>query len=108
MNKQRKRTDLRQEEKRIIVIGAGAAGMLAALTAARMGAPVTLLERNQKVGRKLYITGKGRCNLTNDCAPAEVLANVPRNGRFLTSAVTRFPPAEVKAYFTDLGVPLKT
>ena len=61
----------------IIVIGAGAAGMLAALTAARMGAPVTLLERNQKVGRKLYITGKGRCNLTNDCAPAEVLATCP-------------------------------
>ena len=97
-----------QEEKRIIVIGGGAAGMLAALTAARMGAPVTLLERNQKVGRKLYITGKGRCNLTNDCAPAEVLANVPRNGKFLTSAVTRFPPAQVKDFFTDLGVPLKT
>lgn len=97
-----------QEEKRIIVIGGGAAGMLAALTAARMGASVTLLERNQKVGRKLYITGKGRCNLTNDCTPAEVLSNVPRNGKFLTSAVTRFSPAEVKAFFTDLGVPLKT
>lgn len=97
-----------QKEKRIIVIGGGAAGMLAALTAARMGASVTLLERNQKVGRKLYITGKGRCNLTNDCTPAEVLANVPRNGKFLTSAVTRFPPAEVKAFFTNLGVPLKT
>lgn len=82
--------------------------MLAALTAARMGAHVTLLERNQKVGRKLYITGKGRCNLTNDCTPAEVLSNVPRNGKFLTSAVTRFPPAEVKTFFTDLGVPLKT
>ena len=85
MNKQRKRIDLTQEEKRIIVIGGGAAGMLAALTAARMGAAVTLLERNQKVGRKLYITGKGRCNLTNDCTPAEVLSNVPRNGKFLTS-----------------------
>ena len=92
----------------IVVIGGGAAGMLAALTAARSGAEVALLERNQKVGRKLYITGKGRCNLTNDCAPAECLANVSRNGRFLTSAVTRFPPSAVKDFFTDLGVPLKT
>ena len=92
----------------LIVVGGGAAGMMAAISAAETGAAVRLLERNPKVGRKLYITGKGRCNLTNDCAPAEVLANVPRNGRFLTSAVTRFPPAEVKAYFTDLGVPLKT
>ena len=108
MNKQRKRIDLTQEEKRIIVIGGGAAGMLAALTAARMGAAVTLLERNQKVGRKLYITGKGRCNLTNDCTPAEVLSNVPRNGKFLTSALTRFPPSEVKACFTELGVSLQT
>ena len=82
--------------------------MLAALTAAQLGVPVILLERNQKVGRKLYITGKGRCNLTNDCSPEEVLANVPRNSKFLTSAVTRFPPIEVKDFFRDLGVPLKT
>ena len=73
--------------------------MLAALTAAQKGASVTLLERNQKVGRKLYITGKGRCNLTNDCSVQEVLANIPRNSRFLTSAVTRFPPSEVKTLF---------
>ena len=77
--------------------------MLAALTAAQKGASVTLLERNQKVGRKLYITGKGRCNLTNDCSVQEVLANIPRNSRFLTSAVTRFPPSEVKALFFQLG-----
>lgn len=82
--------------------------MLAALTAAQRGASVTLLERNQKVGRKLYITGKGRCNLTNDCSAEEVLANIPHNGRFLTSAVTRFPPAAVQELFTGLGVPLKT
>lgn len=82
--------------------------MLAALTAAQRGASVTLLERNQKVGRKLYITGKGRCNLTNDCPASEVLANTPHNGRFLTSAVTRFPPSAVKELFTELGVPLKT
>ena len=94
--------------KHIVVIGGGAAGMLCALTAAQKGAAVTLLERNQKVGRKLYITGKGRCNLTNDCPAGEVLANVPHNSRFLTSAVTRFPPSAVKDLFTGLGVPLKT
>lgn len=94
--------------KDVIVIGGGAAGMLAALTAAQSGAQVTLLERNQKVGRKLYITGKGRCNLTNDCPADEVLRNVPHNSRFLTSAMTRFPPAAVKELFTGLGVPLKT
>ncbi len=94
--------------KRIIVIGGGAAGMMAALSAAGPDTSVTLLERNQKVGRKLYITGKGRCNLTNDCPADEVLRNVPHNSRFLTSAVTRFPPSAVKEYFTALGVPLKT
>lgn len=94
--------------KHIIVIGGGAAGMMAALTAAGQGAQVTLLERNPKVGRKLYITGKGRCNLTNDCPAGEVLANIPHNSRFLTSAITRFPPSAVKEYFTGLGVPLKT
>lgn len=92
----------------VIVIGGGAAGMMAALTAAERGGEVALLERNQKVGRKLYITGKGRCNLTNDCTVQEALANIPRNSRFLTSAMTRFPPAETKRYFEALGVPLKT
>ena len=92
----------------VIVIGGGAAGCMAALTAARNGASVILLERNQKLGRKLYITGKGRCNVTNDCGPDEVLKNIPHNGRFLTSSVTRFPPASVKELFTSLGVTLKT
>ena len=95
-------------ETDIVVIGGGAAGCMAALTAARKGASVILLERNQKLGRKLYITGKGRCNVTNDCAPDEVLKNIPHNGRFLTSSVTRFPPALVKELFTALGVKLKT
>lgn len=81
--------------------------MMAALTAAEQGARVCLMERNQKVGRKLYITGKGRCNVTNDTDVAGVLANLPRNSRFLTSAVTRFPPASVQAFFEKLGVPLK-
>ena len=92
----------------IIVIGGGAAGMMAALTAAQGGASVALLERNPKLGRKLYITGKGRCNLTNNTTPEGVLAHVTRNGRFLYSAVTRFPPAAVMEYFKALGVPLKT
>ncbi len=92
----------------IVVIGGGAAGCMAALTAARQGASVLLMERNPKLGRKLYITGKGRCNLTNDSPADEVLKNVPTNGRFLMSTVTRFPPSEVKAFFESLGVPLKT
>ena len=92
----------------IIVIGGGAAGMMAALTAADCGCSVLLLERNAKVGRKLYITGKGRCNVANDCTVPEVLQHVPRNPKFLMSAVTRFPPEAVKAFFEGLGVPLKT
>ena len=94
--------------KEVVVIGGGAAGCMAALAAAERGAPVTLLERNPKLGRKLYITGKGRCNVTNDCSPREVVEHVPRNGRFLISAVTRFPPEAVKAFFEGQGVPLKT
>lgn len=92
----------------IIVIGGGAAGMMAALAAADRGRSVLLLERNAKVGRKLYITGKGRCNVANDCSVPEVLQHVPRNPKFLMSAVTRFPPEAVKAFFEGLGVPLKT
>ena len=82
--------------------------MMAALTAADRGCSVLLLERNAKVGRKLYITGKGRCNVANDCSVPEVLQHVPRNPKFLMSAVTRFPPEAVKAFFEGLGVPLKT
>ena len=91
----------------IVVIGGGAAGMMAAVSAARLGAPVTLLERNQKVGRKLYITGKGRCNVTNHCSPEEVRAAAPRSGRFLYSALERTPPAWVEEFFESLGVKLK-
>ena len=92
----------------VVVIGGGAAGCMAALAAAEKGASVTLLERNPKLGRKLYITGKGRCNVTNDCTPQEVLRNIPQNSRFLTSAITRFPPEQVKEFFQRQGVPLKT
>ena len=99
---------MREGEWDIIVIGGGAAGCMAALTAAGAGARVLLLERNPKLGRKLYITGKGRCNLTNDCTAQEILAHIPHNSRFLTSAVTRFPPESVKTFFQKAGVPLKT
>lgn len=93
---------------KVLVIGGGAAGLMASITAARQGAEVALLERNEKVGRKLYITGKGRCNVTNDCTAQEVLQNLPQGGKFLFSAMNRFPPEETKRFFTELGVPLKT
>ncbi len=67
-----------------------------------------LLEPNEKVGRKLYITGKGRCNVTNNCSQEELLASIPRNGKFLYSALSRFSPQAVMAFFEELGVPLKT
>ena len=91
----------------LIVVGGGAAGMMAAITAARLGANVCLVERNAKVGRKLYITGKGRCNVTNHCGADEVLAATLRNSRFLYSAMNHTPPAEVEKFFTELGVELK-
>ena len=91
-----------------IVIGGGPAGMFAAITAAKNGQKVLLLERNDRLGKKLLITGKGRCNVTNDCSEQEVLQNTPRNGRFLYSAMTAFPPAKIKAFFEENGCPLKT
>ncbi len=96
------------QETQIVVLGGGAAGMMAALTASTEGTSVLLIEPNDKLGRKLYITGKGRCNLANDCTPAEVLQHVPHNAKFLHSAVQHFPPSEVKAFFEGLGVKLKT
>ena len=91
-----------------IVIGGGPAGMFAAITAAEQGSKVLLLERNDRLGKKLLITGKGRCNVTNDCSAQEILQNTPRNGRFLYSAMTAFPPEKVKAFFEDRGCALKT
>ena len=91
-----------------IIIGGGPAGMFAAITAAKNGSRVLLLERNDRLGKKLLITGKGRCNVTNDCTAQEVLQNTPRNGRFLYSAMTAYPPEEVKAFFESHGCPLKT
>lgn len=91
-----------------IIIGGGPAGMFAAITAASRGSRVLMLERNDRLGKKLLITGKGRCNVTNDCDEAEVLKNVPRNGRFLFSAMAACPPAKVMAFFEKNGCALKT
>ena len=92
---------------RIVVIGAGAAGMMCAATAAMNGADVLLLERNDRCGRKLGITGKGRCNLTNACSRDEFLKNVVNNPRFLYSALSSFSTEDTVAFFESLGVPLK-
>ena len=94
-------------DNKILVVGAGAAGMMAAVWAARSGADVVLVEPNEKVGRKLYITGKGRCNVTNACQWEELLGSIPRNGKFLFSALSRFGPQDTMAFFEGLGVPLK-
>ena len=91
-----------------IVIGGGPAGMFAAITAAQNGKKVLLLEKNDRMGKKLLITGKGRCNVTNDCTAQDVLQNTPRNGRFLYSAMTAYPPEKIKAFFEDRGCALKT
>ena len=92
----------------VVVIGAGAAGLMAAVSAAELGASVTLVDKNRKLGRKLRITGKGRCNLTNDCEVREVLSNIPGDGRFLYSALSAFPPQAVMRWFSGNGLPLKT
>ncbi len=91
-----------------IVIGGGPAGMFAAITAAQQGQRVLLMERNNRLGKKLLITGKGRCNVTNHCLASEVLQNVPRNGRFLYSSMENFPPEQVISFFEEHGCPLKT
>ncbi|MBE6617736.1 MAG: NAD(P)/FAD-dependent oxidoreductase [Ruminococcaceae bacterium] len=93
---------------RIVVIGAGAAGMMAAITAAELGARVTVLERNKFAGKKLRITGKGRCNVTNNCTPRELMDAVNRNPKFLYGPLNRFTPADTMEFFEGLGVPLKT
>ena len=90
------------------MVGGGAAGMMAAITAAEQGAKVRLLEPNERLGKKLNITGKGRCNVTNNCPVEELMAHIPCNGRFLYSALTRFTSADAMAFFEGIGVPLKT
>ena len=92
----------------VAVIGGGAAGMAAAVKCAWSGASVTLYERCDRLGRKLGITGKGRCNVTNNCTPQEFLASVTKNSKFLYSAAFRHTPSDVYAFFESLGVELKT
>ena len=94
--------------RRVAVVGAGAAGMMAAIHAAAMGAEVTLFEKNDRVGKKLRITGKGRCNVTNDCSVEEFLLNVPTNPRFLYASLNRFSTRDTMDFFEGCGVPLKT
>jgi len=91
----------------ILVCGGGAAGMMAAIAAAKHGGKVTLLEKNDKTGRKLKITGKGRCNVTNVAETPQLIANLPGNGQFLYGALNRFSNEDVMAFFEKLGVPLK-
>jgi len=92
----------------IAIVGGGAAGMFAAAIASELGARVTLFEKNEYLGRKLGITGKGRCNITNASTVKEIIENVPNNGRFLFSALNAFTPEDTMAFFEKIGVPLKT
>lgn len=91
----------------VAVIGAGAAGLVAAYAAARNGNSVTVFEKNEKCGKKIYITGKGRCNVTHDCTPSEFLANVVSNPKFMTGAIYGFSPDATIRFFEDGGVKLK-
>ncbi len=97
-----------KSQKDIVIIGAGASGLAAAGKAAEKGKTVVVLERNEKSGKKLYITGKGRCNLTNRCEPRDFLSNVVNGGKFLQSCLYRFPPSYTMELFEKLGVRLKT
>lgn len=92
----------------VIVIGGGAAGMMAAHAAALYGKQVLLLEKNNRLGKKILITGKGRCNITNRCDTDTFIRNVPQNGRFLYSAVNQLTPEETIAYFENSGLSVKT
>jgi len=91
---------------KVIVIGGGAAGLMAAVSAAQQGAQVTLLERNEKLGKKIYITGKGRCNATNACEPDAFMKSVVKNPRFLYSALNALPPSDLMQWFEDHGCPV--
>ncbi len=99
---------MKRQTADVVVIGGGASGMLCSGVAAARGLDVVLLEPNKVLGRKLRITGKGRCNVTNNCEIKDILANIPGDGRFLYSALNKFPPREVMSFFENLGLPLKT
>ena len=92
----------------VIIVGGGAAGCVAAGYAAQNGKKVLILERNRRPARKILVTGKGRCNVTNNCEPEEFFRHVRSNPRFLYSALNRFSPKSTMELFENLGVPLKT
>ena len=94
-------------KKNVVVVGGGASGLMAAYAAAAAGKSVVLLEKNEKLGKKIYITGKGRCNVTNDCTPEEFLAHVVNGNKFLIRSAYRFPPSETMKFFESHGLPLK-
>jgi len=94
--------------KRIGIIGAGAAGLFAAGIAGAAGKSALVFEKNKKPGRKLLITGKGRCNITNNCSMEELMSNIPGNGRFLYSAFNKFNNLDIMAFFESINVPVKT
>lgn len=93
---------------KVIIVGGGAAGMLAGIIAARNGCQVVLYEKNEKLGKKIFITGKGRCNVTNNCDPEELLQAVKSNNKFLYSAFYSFNSQDMMALLEEAGVPLKT
>ncbi len=93
---------------KVMVIGGGAAGMFAALSAAQAGHTVTIFEKNEKLGKKIYITGKGRCNLTNACDTDDIFSNIPRNAKFLYSAIYTYDNFRVIDFFERNGMPTKT
>lgn len=92
---------------KVVIVGGGAAGMMAGVHAGRAGHEVHVLEKNEKLGKKLYITGKGRCNVTNSCDTEELFSAVMSNPKFLYSAFYTYGTHDVMAFFEDLGVPLK-
>ena len=91
-----------------VIIGGGAAGLFCAAQLGLLGKTAVVIEKNERLGRKLRITGKGRCNVTNNCDVQTVMKNIPRNPRFMYSALSRFSPEDTMAFFEGLGVPLKT
>lgn len=93
--------------RKVIVVGGGAAGLMAAVSAAQSGAEVVLLEKNNRLGKKLLITGKGRCNVTNTAQLQEFVKNIPGNGKFLYSVFSKFFNWDVRSFFEELDVPLK-
>ena len=93
---------------RVVVVGAGAAGAVASIFLARGGIDVVLLEKNEKIGKKLYITGKGRCNVTNDCEIQEFFGNIVHGEKFLRSAIYGFQPKDTMAFFEELSLSVAT